>query len=310
VELFVVLEAFHLSEDSDLMEKRKIYVHIGLPKTATTSLQRDLFPRVAELVYAGTCLPRVSKYDGDTVYGAFMLGMYSGETRQFEAALSKMDAGEDILISEEMITVVTSRSDWKQNLNRMRQLLEPYDYRLLVTVRDPLDAMFSYYVERFDYFQGIYKKFDEAILESVDMGIYRYSRFLKYLGAEFGSERIVVADYRDIISGRFTAIERFLERPMPVDSAISNHNSKYQSKSGIYLKNKASIYDYVCACAKKYQNIGILWAVAKRIGSIIKPILLFIPWRRSVPLLSDSQKEQCRKILAEDIDQYHRVEGE
>jgi hypothetical protein len=281
--------------------KMKIFVHIGLPKTATTSLQIDLFSQLDHFEYAGVTYPRSWEFDTSTIYGAFMVGMYSGEIGYFKDALELVDQGKPVLISEEMITVVTVESDWKQNLKNVRTLLDEYDYRLLITVRDPLDAMFSYYVERYDYFRSNYKVFDQQILESLDMEIFRYQSFLSYLKVEFGSDRIYVADYSKITSGQFCEVERFLGSKLPKGIGISQHNSKSKGTSKIYLNKKSSLYEYFCKLAQDKLNAGILRSLAKRLQHVVKPVLEGVAWRRGVSTLSDIQRQELRGLLIEDI---------
>ncbi len=277
--------------------KRRILVHIGLPKTATTSLQRDLFPRLDNFEYAGVSHPRSWEFDTSTVYGAFMVGMYSGNTAHFKNALELIDHNKSILISEEMITVVTEKSNWKQNLKNLRLLLDEYDYRLLVTIRDPLDSMFSYYVERYDYFRQNYKTFDEEVLNSSDMAIYRYSSFLSYLTHDFGSERVFVADYSKIVAGKFCEVEKFFGSELPEDFEMQQHNSKSKGASKVYLNKKSSLYGYFHKLAVNKLNSERLKSLAK---CLLKPVLENITWCRGVPILSDSQKQKFRGLLIED----------
>ncbi|MDB4360781.1 sulfotransferase [Akkermansiaceae bacterium] len=281
--------------------KRKIFVHIGLPKTATTSLQRDLFSQLESLEYAGVSYPRSWEFDTSTIYGAFMVGMYSGDMGDFKRALEVVDEDKPILISEEMITVVTVKSDWKQNLKNLRSLLDEHDYRLLITIRDPLDAMFSYYVERYDYFRSNYKVFDQQILDSLDMEVFRYQRFIRFLGDEFGSDRVYVADYSKITSGQFNEVERFLGSELPEGFEMYQHNSKSKGSSKIYLNKKSSLYGFIYKLAQDKLNTGILRSWAKRLQHVVKPLLECIAWRRGVPTLSDSQKQELRDLLIEDV---------
>lgn len=292
--------------------KGKIFVHIGLPKTATTSLQKDLFSRLDNFEYAGVSYPRSWEFDTRTVYGAFMVGMYSGDMGHFKRALELVDQTKPILISEEMITVVTVKSDWKQNLKNLRLLLDEHDYRLLITIRDPLDAMFSYYVERCDYFRDNYKIFDKQILDSVDMEIFRYQSFLGYLKDEFDSDRVYVADYSKITSGQFNEVERFLGSKLPEEFEIHQHNSKSKESSKVYLNKKSSLYSFFYKLAQNKLNSRILRSWAKSLQHVVKPVLECISWRRGVPTLSDSQKQELRDLLIEDVNLRNKLlhEGE
>jgi hypothetical protein len=285
---------------------RKIYVHIGLPKTATTSLQQDLFPRFEGVKYFGVTHPRSSNYDPGTVYGAFMIGMYTGDTQFFEAALQQCDPAEGVLISEEMITVGTERADWQRNLKNVRRLLGQHDYRLLITVRDPLDAMYSYYVERYDYFRETYKVFDQRIIQSFNMGIYRYQSFLKFLKDEFDFDRIFLADYSNIITGQFFEIERFLNEELPVNIEIRHRNSKAKNAARVYVKNRGSLYGLISEFARARVGSGFLKVCARGIGLIVKPVLQLVSWRRGVPSLSVQQKEKYRSMLVEDANELNK----
>lgn len=287
--------------------KQKIFIHIGLPKTATTSLQKDLFPQLKNTKYLGISYPRTWEYDPSTVYGAFMLGMHSGDNQQFKAALDQLDPLQNVLISEEMITVVTGSADWERNLKNVHSLLRDYDYRLLVTIRDPLDAMFSYYVERYDYFRKALGEFDERVIKSLDMGIYRYKSFFQFLGDEFGSERIFVADYENIISGQFFEIEKFLGERLPTDLAIRKHNNKAQKASKIYVNNKGSLYSIVSDFVKTRLHSGSLRSCARGLERFVKPVLELVSWDRGVPLLSDQQKQKFRTLLVEDIQERQKL---
>jgi len=281
--------------------RRKIFVHIGLPKTATTSLQRDMFPRLDHLEYAGVYSPRSWEFDTNTIYGAFMVGMYSGDPVYFKRALELVEQQRAVLISDEMITVVTEKSDWKQNLKNVRSLLDGHDYRLLITIRDPLDAMFSYYVERYDYFRVNYKVFDQQILDSIDMEIFRYQSFLSYIKNEFGSDRVYVADYSKIISGDFGEIESFLGCNMPKGFEMHNHNSKAKGASKVYLNKKSSLYGYFQQMAHRKLNAGILRSWAKRLQHVVKPVLEQVSWRRGVPILTESRKDELRGLIIADV---------
>jgi cytochrome b involved in lipid metabolism len=63
-------------------------------------------------------------------------------------------------------------------------MLEPYDYNILLTIRHPVDAIFSYYVERFEIFKGHYPQFDMSLVQDPEMAVYRYSTFIPLLSAE------------------------------------------------------------------------------------------------------------------------------
>jgi len=129
----------------------KIIVHIGLPKTATTTLQSDFFPVFVNdfIEYWGVCQPRGKRGQSNAYfnfYRAVDTGLRVGEVRK-ELEL-KIAQGKTVIFSEEMITVSsTTSSTWREKLKNLGNILKGLQYDIVVTVRDPIPALFSYYVE-------------------------------------------------------------------------------------------------------------------------------------------------------------------
>ncbi|MCC4288870.1 sulfotransferase domain-containing protein [Vreelandella aquamarina] len=130
---------------------KKIFVHIGLPKTGTTTLQKNFFPNIDTFDYCGVHQPRVQqKKNNNPVYNNIMQYVNSG-AGSLKRILNVINnnANEQILISEEMLTV---SENWLQKLKRLFEVVSHYDYSIIVTVRDPLKATFSYYIETYERF--------------------------------------------------------------------------------------------------------------------------------------------------------------
>ncbi len=133
----------------------KLFVHIGLPKTATTTLQREIFPKLSgdHIQYLGVYQPR--KDTNQTVFfEQFCQIVYSGDgIDELARTLSEMlESGATYVLSEEMLTVSSGNASWQAKLTNLAKLLNGLDYSILVTVREPTAAMFSYYIELYEQF--------------------------------------------------------------------------------------------------------------------------------------------------------------
>lgn len=85
-----------------------IYIHIGLPKTGTTTLQKSFFQSLKNFDYQGVYQPRRSKKPGDAYQTA--ISVFNKEISYFEIInlakkTNKEHHNNKILISEEMFCV-------------------------------------------------------------------------------------------------------------------------------------------------------------------------------------------------------------
>ena len=290
---------------------QRFYIHIGLPKTATTTLQQNILPAFCnenQWHYAGVQQPRKSGSGNSVIYRAFMNGMYSGdENLFFDALKSNPHRNVPIIISEEMITVLTHKSTWKENLQNIRRMLVNSDYRVLVTLREPLAASFSFYLERYEYFHKQFGKFGFEVLESEDMAIYRYASFIDYLQNLFGADRVYVATFENIVKSKCYAIEKFLGHSLPKKLSLGVNNSRNRKHGKVLLNQKRNLHATVAQLVTQVVGDGRLREVAKSFGEYLQPSLSRIRWDSSVPLLSEKESEEFKAFLGEDqriLDRY------
>lgn len=191
-----------------------VYFHIGLPKTATTSLQLGIFPLLdlANIHYLGVCQPR-STASSEQFYQLVKTVCKGKDLLSTKKMISEYLAKEkSVLISEEMFTVSQKKCSWKEKLQNCAKLIEGFDYKILVTIRDPIDAMFSYYIERATvehFLRGKsfvdIAKFDEA------MKIYHSQYFFNWLYSVFEPNRIETACFERLVRGDFSELISFFD---------------------------------------------------------------------------------------------------
>jgi hypothetical protein len=223
----------------------KIYLHVGLPKTATTSLQLHVFPEIARrynYAYVGVDQPREQHPQHHPLYAATLIAINEGEFQEFEVQLSKMSNFSGIIISEEMITVSTETVSWERKIKNLSKLLEAHKYEILVTLRHPKDAIFSYYLEQYEALKSEYPQFSSSIACHPYMEIYRYASFTQKLEHMFERQHIHYALFSQIIKDDFTSVLEFLKIDQSIKITMAKSNTKKTSEDHVYVKSKGSLY--------------------------------------------------------------------
>jgi hypothetical protein len=227
----------------------KIIVHIGLPKTATTTLQTDLFPNISSdyLYYPGVIQPR------DSTQHNFFLQFCNAvnsvnSISEFRMELEQiLSNSKTILISEEMFTVSSSSATWRNKLENLSAILAGFDYKIIFTVREPVSAMFSYYCELYSVFikdKYLYlnltenEYFMECALHRDEMKIFHYKELTTQLFLNFERERVYAFKFEDIINKNIVPLLNIISPEISNVSSfyLSNHNKKYVQSNAIVTK--------------------------------------------------------------------------
>ncbi|TQV83645.1 hypothetical protein [Denitrobaculum tricleocarpae] len=114
-----------------------LIVHIGLGKTATTTLQRSVFPKLKDIV------ADLSYNKPEVMYLCrkhHLYGLSADENSRLRALLSE---AETTLISDESLVNWNPRL-WEKAANRNLELFGP-DARIVITIRKPLEYLTSVY---------------------------------------------------------------------------------------------------------------------------------------------------------------------
>lgn len=221
----------------------RIIVHIGLPKTATTALQHDLFPQLANpsTLYLGVRQPREGNPQHH-LYKDFIAAVNGAETMETvrEELRRHMNDGQTLLLSEEMLTVSQPGISWRHKLRRLALLLKDLDYALIVTVREPATALFSYYAELYPQFSRR-GSFMECALQDDDMRIYHYQSLSDALLNVFERDRITVLSFEDIVENRLDNLIRLIRTDVDEQNhfTLDQHNAR--SAKGNAVVARASL---------------------------------------------------------------------
>jgi len=152
------------------MKNTKILLHLGLPKTATSSLQHNVLQRLhveGEINFLGKCLNydlATKKIDIINYAGKFIRDAAEGKISIKEARnslLSVLEEDKLNVFSDEGLMVAYPG---KKNLplsvkvNNLADIFHGYDVKVVVTLRNPVEYLYSLYVELYpDFFSNIRK---------------------------------------------------------------------------------------------------------------------------------------------------------
>jgi len=191
-------------------------IHIGANKTGSTTLQRWLFAKSADLVYLG------EDCDGYKNHRASLNSLVSDDDIHFDYGKTReifkqfmLSCGErTFLYSNE--DIMTSRVP-TQCAQRLREFLP--DAEVLVVARNQLTAIPSFYVNHGAYLKMVprrywrrYVSFDDwmgyctEFIKYSPLGSYFYHKILNLYASLYGRERIHILLYEDFVNEK----ERFI----------------------------------------------------------------------------------------------------
>jgi hypothetical protein len=160
------------------MTKNTIILHIGPPKTATTSIQTAFQNnKIQGLFYAGVHQPRQKNNClSDIIYDYAVCRSDSDNIALINAirALDEITRdGTIAFISEEMFCVSNTKVELIKKLRLAKHALRNFNVVIVITLRNPVEAIQSYYQEIFDVlptkYQLSFRKFcDSEIVSCFD----------------------------------------------------------------------------------------------------------------------------------------------
>lgn len=192
------------------MTMPRFILHIGLPKTATTALQRRFFEEFdgQSWRFIGVRQPRERAQDD--VYKLFMTAINACES-DFKLArtiatnqLTKDENNLPWLLSEEMLCV-DSKINWQQKIQRAANILQPFSSTVLVTIRDPIDGLESLWAELYDSTSKKWGSIDNFVNESNQARVYLFDQLFGTLKKCFPNANLKVVPFELLEQERFAA---------------------------------------------------------------------------------------------------------
>lgn len=295
----------------------KVILHIGLPKTATTLLQQFVFNKLNDKIdYLGVIQPREEEQNN------LFLEILSLTTCSNTEYLQRLETVKSavgnrlnmqrlpLLVSEEMFSVDSGEVTWQGKLNRLGQLFEGHELTVLVTVRDPVSAVFSYYVEIYNTIKGECSNVVNFACESNYSKIYNYPYLDYIINEAFVNAKINYIPFELLKNGRFVSE---VIKSIGIESnerfELQNTNAKEKSAHWVqsHRKNMLSYFTFlfkipiVSHLIKEPLIKGVLMYPAKLLKKIKIPmsaVKINVPSEQELHLLNSEYKEAIDFINA------------
>lgn len=230
---------------------KTIYLHLGPPKTGTTSLQRWLVSNKGDAyTYAGSRQPRV-KYDKKDLSHA----IYKWAKTEFPDALLKkklrsrietrLKKSDHLILSEEMFL---HRPRWQRNIENLKDILDGYQVKISICIRELRAVIPSYFAETYFKLPESLRDDYEAFSKSKWVGMYHpESVYGCLLNIGFNPNDIHFFLFKDLTNERLTLNEIF-------DVNVSDE--RWNTKITLAHDNKKSVGKEKDARGSKYYTIA------------------------------------------------------
>lgn len=227
--------------------RKTVYIHVGYHKTATTFLQKSIYPKLTHQI---TYLSRgdAQAYLYDIRHKKLSDKAITDLRRGFE---SMMEAEKPLLISYEGLSgnPMSTKKKVKDNhaiLKDLRQIFpeESYNVHIIVGVRRQLDLLTSLYVQYIH--QGGYKQAAAVFEEWEQLGVlngYYYFSYMDRVIQLFGQKNYYLMQYENFRENEIKEITKLLQY-MGVHEVPSYSNTKVNRSYGTMQVKTARKMNY------------------------------------------------------------------
>ncbi|WP_125199791.1 hypothetical protein [Guyparkeria sp. SCN-R1] len=231
--------------------KKNLVVHVGLPKTGTTYLQKKCFPKLVRATYFGK---HYEANESDKARHAFMRFLEGGG-KQYERLksefLGELDKAPSdvVLISDEMILVDTPKCTWQKKLARISDLRK--DPRLggievVVIFRNPVDAAYSFYVECQALLSSTFPSYSMFVLQSNQAQIFNFDKLTTELSVNFKPDEFGVFSYDRLCkrqNGLASVTTDILGENIADQNIVASIENKKKVRGDSYYSNSVSLLE-------------------------------------------------------------------
>lgn len=255
---------------------KKLIVHVGLPKTATTTIQECLFTNLQKwgfINYLGITYTdgRIDSYCMETFQEIIK------ESKQFKVA-----QGNDSnlwVYSEEKLSVPRNIiQNWLGVSGSPEEIAEKiYNYygdtfnniEILIVLRNQSSLIHSFFAQAMPEFTELYKRYtledyvNDISVNPKDHEIWEHYKTVKSYMDIFGSAKVHVLLFEEFLQNRDSFNSKIakildIEKDVVVDAFGGGHiNSKKMSKSGIeVIKTRAHVLRKIAGNIRRKKTIG------------------------------------------------------
>ncbi|WFM70000.1 hypothetical protein [Halomonas sp. CKK8] len=226
----------------------RLYLHIGPPKSGTTSLQLA-FDKInhPQFVYGGVYQPR--DRNAGSLANRLHQGLKEQESRLLQGVAEEVRSlvaqGNQVMISEEMLLLTQGPKKWRKKLDDMRELFNDIPTTVIISLRDPLEGVPSLYQEIFSGLPLRYKINFSRFCESDIASCYDFDCVQKELSV-IGYDDIRFLSFDGIRKGNISSADLLGENDIlkisqiPIGHANAGDkkaNANQRKVAGVTLKN-------------------------------------------------------------------------
>jgi hypothetical protein len=278
------------------MIKKKIIVHLGLPKTATTTLQQHLFQQLHEdgkinflgkllLLDKNTGRSLTVNNKGKIIRDACE-GKITSDIRNQVDNLLRNDVVN--LFSDEGLMIYYpnyTEFSLEEKLIKLKDILKDYDVQVLLSLRNPNDYFYSLYVQLFSEYHkqnkdnNTFDKYIATFIKEPDNVIYETFRFQKVLTdvtSLFHTKVVLFEDLKSDPDFYYNEIAELLGvNSTEVKSKLEEKHENKKETSGGGKYSSHSFLSYIIPLFKGKMQGGLLHYLAKTLYrfSFIKTFL-------------------------------------
>jgi hypothetical protein len=212
-----------------MQPKGELIIHIGPPKTATTSLQH-FFQNLnnPKIIYDGIFQPRKEKnnFTCQEIHREILNNEFKKQSRYVTKYKRLINNGMYVIVSEEMFSVNSSGISWQDKLERLAIYFEELEPTILFTIREPKDVIPSYYQEIYYYLKYTLQDDLNAFAKSSYCEIYDYCFLYEFL-KELNVKKLKILSFDKLIAGEYTLSDILpLANDVPVKLKLKNNSFK------------------------------------------------------------------------------------
>lgn len=181
------------------MNKNTVYLHIGIPKTATTTIQKSLFENKKALLSSGYLYPDTGITDFGHHNLARELSHFQGQQSKFIPGKGTLDELVDEIDSSKVQNIIISSEVFaplnEGGINILKNKLSNYNVRIIIYLRRQDHFLFSHWAQGVKY-MTIVAPFNEwvkgRLSENKAMPVANYKHLLKKWSSAFGKQNIIL----------------------------------------------------------------------------------------------------------------------